>query len=130
MPVTAVLPQLDRSGDKVNWNMPPAQASYAAAAATDTQTNTAATVTVAGITGVPIIITGLSWAYQGTVTPALLTIKDGSTVIWQATVGAGFGSYNFPLPRAITAGNNLVVNLPAGGSAVVGTINVEAFYLK
>jgi hypothetical protein len=88
-------------------------------------TNGLAAVTYAGQAGYKHVLSGVGWSYNATPTGGNLKIEDGAgnTVFSIDITAAGPGAFDFPVPLAATAGNDLVITLSAGGSAVVGRVN-------
>lgn len=93
-----------------------------------TGTNAAAVITLpAAGPGRNHVITGLSFGYN--VTPAsgsIIKIEDGSgNIVYRAPVTtAGFESVNFYPPKVCSPNTNVTISLSAGGSGVVGDINI------
>lgn len=93
-------------------------------AATAAATGGAATLTFTGYPGMRHVISGVVCSYDSDPAGGGLTIKDGSTTIFQVDIPAK-GVYVIPLsnPIIITAGANLVVALLSGGGSVKGKVN-------
>lgn len=72
-----------------------------------------------------LIITGVSGSYSTTDT-GLLQIKDGSTVVWEATVYDSFTDH-FPNGLAITPGTSASAVLAAGTN--LGKVNLVGYTL-
>jgi hypothetical protein len=90
--------------------------------------HTAAVVTYPAVPGLIHVFYGAVWSYSGSGTLAggLLTVKDGSTVIFAMGVQAN-GQDEVWLPRPIlaTAGAAMTVTLADGGANVTGTLTVN-----
>jgi len=87
--------------------------------------NSAATVTYTGTTGVHDVVGQITWSYSADPTGGLLTIKEGSTVVFSTQITKGGpGQLTFDPPVTVTDGQNLVVTLSAGGSGISGQVSV------
>ncbi len=82
------------------------------------------------VPGGPVCIKQIFASYSAApAAGALLTIKDGSTVVFsQSCVGVGPFLFNFDPPKAITNGAIMLVTLKGGGGAVVAYLDVNAYY--
>lgn len=91
----------------------------------DTNTNDAAVVTYAAVSGSKNSIEGVSWSYSGGTPTGSLTIEDGSgNVIFSEDITvAGPGFFNFSTLTG-TVNTAMIITLAAGGSGVVGKLNV------
>jgi hypothetical protein len=92
-----------------------------------TATNASAVVTYAADAYAYHSIEGVAWSYSGTPgAGALLKIEDGSgTVIFSEDItasGPGFFQFEEALRGSVNA--DMIITLTAGGSGVVGKINV------
>jgi hypothetical protein len=90
--------------------------------------NTAVVVTIVAAAGKRHRLTGLSFAFSGANVAGTLTVEDGAgNFVLRAPYPASQTVlYNVPLPPGgIRGGVNtaLIITLPAGGAAIVGTIN-------
>lgn len=93
-----------------------------------TGTNAAATISLAAAgPGRNHVITGLSFGYNTTpAAGATIKIEDGSgNVVFKAPVTtAGFESVNFYPPKVCSPNTDVTITLSAGGSGVVGDVNI------
>lgn len=88
--------------------------------------NADAVITLPAIAGRAYQITGgIAWSYSGagTLSGGNLTIKDGSTTVFDLDISAK-GQDVAPAVLTTTPGNALVVTLAAGGSNVTGKVNL------
>lgn len=89
--------------------------------------NTAAVVTVSGISRIPIQVSQVFWSYSGTPTAGSIKIEDGSgNTVWGpfAVTSAGFAHATFDPPLQGTAGTDLIATLAAGGAGVSGVVGI------
>ena len=89
--------------------------------------NAAATITYAVITGMQHTVHSLIVSYAGGTALGSIKIEDGAgTTVFFADIPAA-GLYVIPLsaPLAGSKGAAMVVTLAAGGSGVVGKLNVQ-----
>lgn len=76
------------------------------------------------------VISGIIWSYGGTPTVGNVTVKDGTTVIFQMDITTGGpGFIHFSPHKSGTAGNSMTITLADGNSGGDNDINVEAHYL-
>lgn len=88
--------------------------------------NLDAVVTLAATSGASHYIWRVDWSYSGAPTGGNLTITDGSATVFELDItAAGPGFVEFPSGRAGTPGAALVVTLNAGGTGVLGKVNVD-----
>lgn len=92
---------------------------------TNRATNAAATVTLVPGEGKAFGISSLSWSYSGTPTGGSISIFDGGNLVEQWDITAG-GPGFLPVFLRGSTGQTLAVTLSAGGSGIVGKINVNA----
>lgn len=96
---------------------------YATAAA-----NTAVTITYAASgaqVNRPHAIRGLVWSYSGGTPVGSLTITEGGTTVFSIDITSeGPGFINWPLGAGTSSNIELAVTLAAGGSDIVGKLNV------
>lgn len=89
----------------------------------------AATVTVAGVAGQQVLVTSLDVSLSATIAAgSLVTIKDGATVVYSATLPQAAGNYPLALPAngiLITAGNTMTASAAAPGAAGVASLNIS-----
>lgn len=101
------------------------------AAPTVSAANTAATVTLTGAAGARVCVRGVYIQATGAAATFTLTVQDGATVILNlgtqtaTNVGPALAFTGTPLFCG-TAGNNVIVNVGAGGAAAVTTTSVIA----
>lgn len=89
--------------------------------------NTAAVVTVSGVTGIPIQVGQVFWSYSAAPTGGSIKIEDGSSnVVWGpfAITSAGIGSITFDPPLQGTVGTDLILTLAAGGTGISGVVGI------
>lgn len=100
-----------------------------AAANYATGSNAAAVVTVAAVAAKCHAVSGVAWSYSGSPTSGSLTIENGSgtTVFSLDITAAGPGSVLFGKPMRGAANTALIVTLAAGGSGVVGKVNLLGY---
>lgn len=99
----------------------------ASALQTATGTNADSVITIAAAgAGVSNVIEGVSWSYgsAGTLAGGRITIKDGSTVVFDADITAAGAGFFRPFRKG-TANTAMTITLYAGGSTVVGKVNVD-----
>ncbi len=89
--------------------------------------NTSAIIAYSSAVGVTRIIGGVAWSYAGTGTlTGVLEIADESNnVVFNVDItslGPGFIPFNPPITTGI--GHGITVTLGAGGSAILGKVNV------
>jgi hypothetical protein len=93
--------------------------------------NDALVANQAGVTNKQHWLTHLTLSFSAApAAPTTLTVKDGSTVIWQVEISITtiVLTENFETrPLHATTGAALTVNVGAGGSGVVGTISASGF---
>lgn len=95
-----------------------------------TATATALACGPAGVQGQQHFATRVTLSYSVAPAVSTLTIKDGSTVIWQAEISAtGPFVYDFVFERPLraSAGNDLTANVGSAGGAVVQTLILQGF---
>lgn len=123
---SALLAELQNKADLSD--VQPVKKHYALLKSTDVATpaaNSAATVTYTGTAGVHDVVGQVTWSYSADPTGGLLTIKEGSTVVFSAQITKGGpGQLTFDPPITVTDGQNLVVTLSAGGSGISGQVSV------
>lgn len=101
------------------------------AAPTVSAANTAATVTLTGAAGARVCVRGVYIQATGAAATFTLTVQDGATVILNlgtqtaTNAGPALAFTGTPLFCG-TAGNNVVVNVGAGGASAVTTTSVIA----
>lgn len=87
-------------------------------------TNAAGTITYAAVATKRHSISGVAWSYSGALTGGKITVKDGSTTIFEIDITAsGPGSVQFPRPKAGSINTDMTITIAAGGSGVVGKVN-------
>lgn len=93
----------------------------------DTDTNADAVITYAADAYGRHSIDGISWSYSGG-TPANSTLKiedgSGNIIFSEDITVAGPGFFKFENELAGTIGRAMIITLTAGGSGVVGKLNV------
>lgn len=92
---------------------------------TATGTNALVTIVLAADPGLNHRIASLSWSYSADPTGGAISIFDGGNLVYQldvTTSGPGF----VPVNLKFSAGAAVTVSLAAGGSAIVGKLNVQA----
>jgi hypothetical protein len=89
-------------------------------------TNAAAVVTYAADYYGRHSIEGVAWSYDATPTGGLLTIENasGNVVFSGSITAAGPGFFNFEEGLLGSINSAMIITLAAGGSGVVGKINV------
>ena len=88
--------------------------------------NTAVAVTITGVAGQTIKITGLAVSYNAAPTGGLLTVVVNAVTILALDISAA-GPTAPPLPAGgiiCQAGQSAVITLAAAGAAVAGRVNV------
>lgn len=95
----------------------PAAANYA------TATNAIATITYTAVAEKQHTMHGVVVSLTGTTPAANVTVTDNGTVVFNADVNGNVPVF-LPCPIIGTVNTNLVVALSAGGSGVVGKLNV------
>ncbi len=90
----------------------------------DTQNNDTATATKAAASGKQHIIYAVGASFASTIADKTLTIKDGTTTIWQHTFSDSLHR-EFPAGIAITPGAAVSAELEAAGSAVIGNVTLH-----
>lgn len=91
-------------------------------------TNASAVVTLAADTNAPIEISQIHCGFSATPgAGATLSIADGANTVWQVPIpAAGPFTFEFHPPRCSAVKNTaMTVTLTAGGSAIVGYVNVN-----
>ena len=92
--------------------------------------NTAVTVNVTAVAGVRRIIGAVIASGSVAAGVFTLTIQDGATTVFVADLNLAAGvPWSLPAPVECTAGNAVTVTLSAGGSTVVGKLNVGYYDL-
>lgn len=87
--------------------------------------NALATATKAAVSGRQHIVYGVTASFSGAASNKLLTIKDGTTVVFQAYV-TSLASVQFPRGIAITPGAACSAELAASGAgATLGDVNLH-----
>lgn len=90
-------------------------------------TNVTLTYTAAGA-GIRYVLSGIAWSYNGTPTAGRLIIKNngssGTTVFDIDITAAGPGFIPFNPPKLFGSNVDVFIELFAGGSGVVGKLNV------
>jgi hypothetical protein len=102
-------------------NLPVSSGDYA------TGTNTAAVITLSAAgAGRNHTLTGMSYGYSSAPTSGSIKIEDGSgNVVFRAPVTlAGQQTINFFPPKIGSQNTPMIITLAAGGSGVVGDINI------
>ena len=84
-----------------------------------------ATATQVGVSAQTIYLTDVSGSSD--LTGATITIKDGSTAIWQDVVKEGYYRMNFLSPIRCTVGNSLLI---AVTGTTLSTANASGFILN
>ena len=113
-------------GKSVNAVVLALQTKEAVAAHIATGTNAAATITIAAAgADVSNLVSGVSWSYNGLPTGGRITISDGETIVYDIDITAA-GTGFLPVMRKGSANTAMTVTLAAGGSGVVGKINLDA----
>lgn len=90
----------------------------------DAQNNATATATKAAATGKQHIVYSVHGSFASAIANKTLTIKDGTTTIWQHTFSNSL-SVEFPAGIAITPGAAVSAELEAAGSAVIGNVTLH-----
>lgn len=88
-------------------------------------TNAAVAITFPAIATRAIIIDSIVWSYGGTPTGGKLTVAHGATTVLEVDITAS-GPGALPLNLSADINEQVVVTLGAGGSGVVGKLNVFA----
>ena len=86
--------------------------------------NTAAQIIYQSIAGVPQVIAGVAWGYDGDPTGGSLTIDDGTDTLFYVPItkgGPGYFQFNPPM-RSGVAGFR--ITLAAGGAGITGSLSV------
>lgn len=91
-------------------------------------TNDVATATHAAHAQRQHIVDAVDASFSDSTKSAVLQIKDGTTVIWQGKVHGSF-SQQFPSGISITPAAACSAVLAAGGSAIVGYVNLHGHSL-
>lgn len=102
-------------------NLPVASGDYA------TGTNAAAVINLASVgAGRNHVVTGINCGYSATPTSGSIKIEDGSgNVVFKAPItSAGNNTINFYPPKIGSSNTAMIITLAAGGSGVVGDLNV------
>ena len=89
--------------------------------------NTAAVVTLAAVAGRRNVVYQVAASYSATPTGGRLTITDGGVTVLDVGISAG-GLTNLVLDPGLAGGPNaeVVATLAAGGSGIIGRLNVVA----
>jgi hypothetical protein len=91
-----------------------------------TADNAAATATKAAVSNKQHIIYGIDASFSAGSLVKLVTLKDGSTVIWSGYTQGSTLSVEFPHGIAITAGTDAVAVLAASGTGgTIGYVNLH-----
>lgn len=99
----------------------PIKPDYVTAAA-----NTAVNKTYAGAAGKRHCLSKIDWSYNGDPTAGALTVTSGGVTIYSIDITKGGpGPLSFANPIMGEPGEAVVVTLAAGGSGVVGKLNVQ-----
>jgi hypothetical protein len=88
--------------------------------------NTAAVITLTGVTDITHVIDEIVFGYNDVPTSGLLTVVNGSTTLVSVPVTSA-GPHSLAPIKGIagTSGANLVVTLAGAGAAVSGSVNVQ-----
>jgi hypothetical protein len=95
--------------------------------------NSAASVVYsAGAAGVQHCIGGIAWSFSANpAAPATLSVSDGANVVFSVQITAGGPGYiPFTPPKKGSAATSMTITLGAGGSGVVGSLNVLAHWTE
>lgn len=92
-----------------------------------TETNDVVTITLAATEGVFHVIDQLAWSYSAAPTGGEVTVTIDSVVVFSLDItAAGPGRIDFPGGLYVgPAGKVAVITLAAGGSSIVGKLNVQ-----
>jgi hypothetical protein len=107
--------------DREVVNFPVSSGDYA------TGTNAAAVITLgAAGGGRNHVITGISYGYSAAPTSGSIKIEDGSgNVVFRSPItSAGQQTINFYPPKIGSSNTSMIITLAAGGSAIVGDVNI------
>lgn len=102
----------------------PISQSYGNATTTVATGTTVATTTIVGSPGRTIYVTDISGGSDSTT--SIIKVVDGSTVIWQATLGGSAYNHTFATPLRSTAGNS--VSVVISGSTAVSNVDADGTY--
>jgi hypothetical protein len=94
-------------------------------AASDSQDNGLATVTVAAVAGKQHIIYSVAAGYTAAVAGKQLTVKVGTTTVLQTAI---YTSGSIPFPRGISAPINTAVTAELEASGAAGTIGAVTLH--
>jgi hypothetical protein len=92
------------------------------AAKANAASNTAVTITVAGVANHRHVLHGVQWSYIGGTPVGALAVTTPA-VFDEDIVAAGPGGHTLVI--ASVAGGDLVVTLAAGGVGLVGKLNIQ-----
>lgn len=84
--------------------------------------STAATATKTGVASKTYYITDICASSDKA--GSIILVKDGTTVIWQAQVGATFFSHHFSTPLVVTTGASAIVTID---STSAGKANIAGY---
>jgi hypothetical protein len=85
--------------------------------------NTAAVITVNGVTGSFIAVHRIEWSYSGTPASGRLTISDGSTKFDIDITASGPGAMN--VMKFGTDASTVTITLAAAGVGITGKLNAD-----
>jgi len=97
----------------------------------NTGTNASIACVLAAVTNVQHFCTELDVSFATAPSSGgVMTVKDGTTVIWQASFGVGSGQFfhiDFARPLRATNSASLTATVDAAGSSVAGTVTMIGF---
>lgn len=91
--------------------------------------NTAVTITYAAAER-RRVVWGVNGSYSGSPTGGKVQIKRGANVVWEAAITGTSFNFSFTKPIGGLPNEALSVVLAAGGSGVIGIVNVQQELVK
>jgi len=122
--ITTLGPVVNTQSDKLLYGQPDWSV-------VNTGTNASIACVLAAVTNVQHYCVELDVSFASApLTAGVMTIKDGTTVIWQASFGVGSGQFfhiDFMRPLRATNGAALTATVDAAGTSVAGTVTMIGF---